>query len=110
MGIKLTSERGSRVQRLRCPKKRRGKKKGWVRRLHCRRLRFRSSSPRGASSSSSLSAVSVGLRRWAMLPRRVDGADESFTVSVFRLSLRLAAFQDQSLKLSRPVFPLEKGG
>ncbi len=47
-----------------------------------------------------------------MLPLRVGGAELSLTARL-RLSappLRLAAFQDQLLRLSRPVLPLEKGG
>ena len=70
------------------------------------RFLFLSSSPRGSSSSSSRSAVSVGFRMWAMLPRLVGGPDPSL-IARFLLS-RLAEFQDQLPKLS--LAPLAKGG
>lgn len=75
---------------------------------HCILLRFRSSSPRG-SSSSSRSTVSVGLRMCAMLPRLVGGADMSL-IAKFLLS-RPAEFHDQLFKLSKPfpILPFEKG-
>lgn len=78
---------------------------------HCKRFRLRSSSPLGSSpSSSSLSAVSVGLRMWAMLPLLVGGAELSLTER-FLLSPRLAAFHDQFPKLSiAPPPPLANGG
>ena len=81
--------------------------KDWIRRQgpYCMRFRFRSSP--GSSSSFSLSAVSVGFRICAMLPRRVGGAELSFTV---RRSFRFAEFHDQLLRLSSPLLPLEKGG
>ncbi len=76
---------------------------------HCIRLRLRSSSPLG-SSSFSRSAVSVGFRIWAILPRRVGGVEIS-RIERFLFS-RLAEFQDQLFKLSKllPMFPLENGG
>ena len=74
---------------------------------YCSRLRFLSSSPLG-SSSSSRSAVSVGLRMWAMLPRRVGGPEWS-RMDRFLFS-RLAEPHDQLLKLSMVLMPLEKGG
>lgn len=70
------------------------------------RFRFRSSSPLGSSSSFSRSAVSVGLRIWAMLPLLVGGADVSLT-DRFLLSPRFAEFHDQLPKVS---LPLTKGG
>ena len=75
-------------------------------RPYCIRFRFRSSW--GSSSSFSLSAVSVGFKMWAMLPRLVGGAELSLTDR--RLSFRFAEFHDQLLKLSSPLLPLEKGG
>lgn len=76
---------------------------------YCIRFRLRSSSPLG-SSSFSRSAVSVGFRICAMLPRRVGGVEMS-RIERFLLS-RLAEVQDQLFKLSRllPTLPLENGG
>jgi hypothetical protein len=76
---------------------------------HCIRLRFRSSSPLGSSSSSGRSMVSLGFKIWAMLPLLVGGADESLRLRA--LSRLLAEFQDQPPKVSALLAPpLEKGG
>ncbi len=68
---------------------------------YCSLLRFRSSSPLGSNpaSSSALSAVSVGFRMCAMLPRRVGGAEWSLTMR-FLVSPRFAEFHDQLPKAS----------
>lgn len=77
---------------------------------HCIRFRFRSSSPLGSSSSFSCSAVSVGLRICAILPRRVGGPEPSLTVRP-PTPPRFAEFQDQLPKLSVPLpTPFVKGG
>ena len=76
--------------------------------FHPNRFLFRSSSPRGSSSSSERSAVSVGLRICAILPRLVGGADESFKPPTVLL---LADDQDQLPKVSPPLLlPLANGG
>ena len=78
---------------------------------HTMRLRLRSSSL-GLPSSSSRSAVSVGFKIWAMLPRRVGGAELSLMLRL--LLLRLAEAHDQ-LPRSGPLplpwlLPLANGG
>lgn len=76
--------------------------------IHPKRFRLRSSSPRGSSSSSDRSAVSVGFSICAMLPRLVGGAEESLSPPT---ALLLADDQDQLPKVSPPLLlPLEKGG
>lgn len=66
--------------------------------IYCMRFLFLSSSPRGSSSSSDRSAVSLGFRMCAMLPLLVGGAEESF-------SPRPAAAEphDQFPKVSAPL-------
>lgn len=72
-------------------------------------LRFLSSSPLASgSSSSSRSAVSVGLRICAMLPLLVGGPELSLMLRF--LFSRPAEFHDQLLKLSMLTMPLENGG
>lgn len=71
---------------------------------YCIRFRFRSSSPRGSSSSSDRSAVSLGFKIWAMLPLRVGGADESFSPNPLP-SLLTAAPHDHVPKVSAPLLP-----
>jgi hypothetical protein len=75
--------------------------------FYCSRFRFLSSSLNSSSCSSSLSAVSAGLRMCAILPLLVGGPELSLKRPVAPLSR--GPPHDQLLRWST-VFPLEKGG
>jgi hypothetical protein len=75
--------------------------------FYCSRFRFLSSSLSSSSCSSSLSAVSAGLRMWAMLPLLVGGPELSLKRPVVPLSRELP--HDQLLRWSTAL-PFEKGG